>query len=399
MRIAGRELLSLALMDARNHTLQLLGRYEQAAAQGQRMEPDGTMEPPLWIAGFIGWWAERWIARNPRRGEGPHSPAEGVRLPSALPYADAYFDPGVVALADRWRTDLPDSQTLRAWLLDTLEGTQDLLEKAEQTDDGLHLFRAALFHEDARGEQLVAMAQSLGLSLPLAPPKAAPPREPLWMPAGRWTLGGAGSGFWFELEQPAHEEAVPEFEIDAQPVTWAQFIEFVDDGGYDRPELWDAQGWAWAEAQNRRAPRHVEQIGVASGAVLQSWFGRSVRMAGGQPVLHVSWWEANAWARWAGRRLPTELEWELAAHQGASRGFRWGEVHEWTAGRLRPWPGYVPQDWSAHTPFDPRPFWGQARVLRGASFATRARLKHPKARGFALPGRDDTFVGFRTCAV
>jgi gamma-glutamyl hercynylcysteine S-oxide synthase len=122
-------------------------------------------------------------------------------------------------------------------------------------------------------------------------------------------------------------------------------------------------------------------------------------MAGSQAVMHVSWWEADAWARWAGRRLPTEVEWELAAHAGARRGFRWGDVREWTATTLRPWDGFVPDAWTRGTEFEAQPQFGLALVQRGASFASRSRMKHPKARGFALPERDDGFVGFRTCSL
>ena len=82
-----------------------------------------------------------------------------------------------------------------------------------------------------------------------------------------------------------------------------------------------------------------------------------------------------------------------------SRGFRWGEVHEWTAGTLRPWPGFSPDAWTRHGDFEAEPLFGRARVLRGASFVTRARLAWPTRRGFALPERDDAFIGFRTCAV
>jgi gamma-glutamyl hercynylcysteine S-oxide synthase len=121
-------------------------------------------------------------------------------------------------------------------------------------------------------------------------------------------------------------------------------------------------------------------------------------MAGSQGVMHVSWWEAEAWARWAGRRLPTEVEWELAAHAGARHGFRWGDVREWTATTLRPWDGFVAEAWTRGTEFEAEPLFGRARVQRGASFAARSRMKHPKARAFALPERDDGFVGFRTCA-
>ena len=143
----------------------------------------------------------------------------------------------------------------------------------------------------------------------------------------------------------------------------------------------------------------MDQIGVASGAVMQAHFGKPARMAGSQNAMHVSWWEADAWARWAGRRLPSEVEWEMAAHAGARRGFRWGEVREWTASLLRPWPGFAPAVWTRHTDLEAQPQFGHARVQRGASYATRARMKHPKWRGFALPHRDDGFVGFRSCAL
>jgi formylglycine-generating enzyme required for sulfatase activity len=196
---------------------------------------------------------------------------------------------------------------------------------------------------------------------------------------------------------------VPEFEIDAQPVTWSQFVEFIDDSGYDRQELWHPQGWEWlqreAAAEGRRGPRHVEQIGVASGAVLQTLFGKPTRMGGTQVLMHANWWEANAFARWAGRRLPTEAEWEIAALQAGRRGFRWGEVREWTAGTLRPFAGFQADAWAPHAELDTQRLFGAARVLRGASFATRSRMRHPRARMWALPQRDDGFVGFRTCAL
>ncbi|MCJ0764088.1 selenoneine synthase SenA [Variovorax terrae] len=400
MRHAGRDLLSLALMDARNHTLHLLGQYESALAQTRFAVPVlPEVEPPLWLAGHVGWFAEFWIGRNTQRALGPRCGPEPTRLASIEPEADRWWNPALLPHAQRWMPALPGLDATRAYMLETLEGTLELLEKTPDGDDALYFYRLALFHEDLRGEQLVAMAQTLGLPLPLGLPGAVAPREPLPMPATRWLLGSPAGGFVFDNEKWTHEVAVPEFEIDAQPVSWAQFVEFVDDGGYDRPELWQPEGWQWlqdkAGSEGRRGPRHVEQIGVASGAVLQTHFGQAVRMAGSQPAMHLSWWEAEAWARWAGRRLATEVEWEIAAHTAVRRGFRWGDVQEWMAGTLRPWPGFSPDPWAAYS----QPWFGQARVLRGASFAARARMKHPKFRGFALPGRDDGFVGFRTCAL
>ena len=98
-------------------------------------------------------------------------------------------------------------------------------------------------------------------------------------------------------------------------------------------------------------------------------------MSGSQSAMHVSWWEADAWARWAGRRLPTEVEWEMAAHTAGRRGFRWGDVREWTAGTLRPWPGFEPDGWSRHTDLEAQPQFGRARVQRGGSFAARSRTE------------------------
>ncbi len=396
IRQAGPGPLSLALMDARNHTLQLLARYEEAVRQGLAIPVLEGIEPPARVAGQVAWLAEWWLTRNPQRGLGPESPADGVRLASAHPRADECFGPGG---GGPW----PELDEVRAFMLEQLETTLDLLERTQDTDPALHLFRAMLYYEDARGEQLVQQAQALGMTMALAPPVALVSRDPLWMPATRWAMGSPAGGFAPALERPQQQVDVPSFEIDAQPVTWAQYIEFVDDGGYDRPELWHPAGWSWLSRasldQGRRGPRHVEQIGVASGAVMQTWFGRPMRMAGAQPVLHVTWWEADAWARWAGRRLPTEVEWEMAACQGQGRGFRWGDVLEWTAGTLRPWDGYCPDAWAQGTSLDPEPFWARARVLRGASVATRLRMKHPRSRRFALPEDDAALTGFRTCAL
>ena len=130
--------------------------------------------------------------------------------------------------------------------------------------------------------------------------------------------------------------------------------------------------------------------------VLQQRFGKLVRVPPAQPAMHMSWYEADAWCRWAGRRLPGEAEWEAAALQGATRGFRWGDVREWTAGTLRPYPAAPAASapgQSEHAGAAPR------RVLRGASFATRGRLRHEKARGAEAPGFDEGFCGFRSCAV
>ncbi len=384
-------LLSLALMDARNRTLQTLGHHLEASGLAA---PEAPMADPLWVAGYTAWLAEWWIQRNPQRALGPAASPEGVRLPSVLPQADLWFR----GTRGAWHPQPPPPDEVRAYMLEQLEGSLDLLDKTDGSDPALHWFRVALLHEDLQGEQLAVIAQARGVELPLEWPPARPQRPAVSLPATRWSLGSPAQGYAPALERPAHDVQVPSFEIDAQAVCWAQFLEFVDDAGYDRPELWHPAGWSWLQDTGRRAPRHVEQIGARGGAVLQTLFGRPTRLAATQPVMHVSWWEADAWARWAGRRLPTEVEWEVAAASASRRGFHWGDVHEWTAGSLRPWDGFVADTWVQGTPLDPEPHWGVARVRRGASFATPLRQKHPRARAFAPAHQDHDFVGFRTCA-
>jgi ergothioneine biosynthesis protein EgtB len=406
MRRAGGEKLSLALIDARNQTLRVLAAFEKAQGEGLQIPCTEELELPLWVAGHIAWLAEYWIGRNPQRALGSGCPADAMRLASIEPTADDCFHPLLVPHDMRWRIELPPAAAVRALLLETLESTLELLEKTPDEDQPLYFFRAALFHEELRHEQLLAIAQTLGVALPqdlpIELPAGVQPRDAVLVPAGTWLLGASPGGFVFDVQRWAHEVEVPEFEIDAQPVSWAQYIEFVDEGGYDREELWQPEGWQWlqkhAAQEGRRGPRHVEQIGSAGGAVRQSFFGKPTRMAGSQCVMHVSWWEADAYARWAGRRLPTEVEWEMAAHAAQRRGFRWGDVREWTAGTLRPWAGFVADAWTLGTDFEASPRFGRARVQRGASFATPARLVDAKLRRFALPHRDDAFVGFRTCS-
>ena len=407
MRSSNKALLSLALMDARNHTLHLFAQYQKALESVRYVVPQlEVVNPPLWELGHIGWFQEWWIARNMQRASGIRCEPAHARLASIEPNADRWWDSTHVAHNTRWALDLPDVNTIRAYLLDTLESTLELLEKTDDSDDALYFYRLCLFHEDMHGEALVTMAQTLGLKLDAPIQQAFTPapmsvREPLLIPACTWQLGSINEGFSFDNERPQHSVQVPEFEIDAQPVTWSQYVEFVDDDGYDREELWRAEGWQWLQAlskgEGRRGPRYVDQIGVASGAVMQTRFGTASRMHGSQPAMHMTWFEADAWCRWAGRRLPFEAEWEVAAHTAARRGFLWGNVWEWTGTTFR---GYV-NETGGFKP-DPyidysQPWFGNHKVLRGASFATRARMKSPKYRNFYLPERDDMFCGFRSC--
>ncbi len=393
VRRAGKDLLSLALMDARNLTLRWAAVFEAAPGGAALLaQPLPGTPPALWAFGHLGWFQEYWIARNVQRQRGERCDGTRPKLASILPEADACFE-----RAGPGQGTLPDLQSIRLYLVDTLETTLELLAgTADEDDDALYFYRLALWREDACAERFAVLAQVLGFDPRLLPPLATrASRPPLLFPATRWRLGSERGGLGPDREKWAHEVALPEFEIDSQAVSWAQYAEFVEDGGYDDRRHWSADGWAWVQAQGRRTPRYVDQM--RQGVLLQR-FGHLVRAPLAQPAVHVSWFEADAWCRWAGRRLPGEAEWEAAAVQGATRGFRWGEVREWTAGTLRPYPGF-----EAAAPGQPRDDLvadaGLRRVLRGASFASALRVRHARARHAAAPARDDGFSGFRSCAV
>jgi ergothioneine biosynthesis protein EgtB len=386
MRRAGKELLSLALMDARNHSLRWAAAFEASPAGAG---------PLLWELGRLGWFQEYWIARNVQRQRGERCDATRPKLASILPEADTLFESAPRPVT-RGAPAVPDLQTIRQYLVDSLETTLELLEGTADEDDALYFYRLALLREDACIERFAVLSQTLGFdSGLLAPLPTRPVRDPLLFPATTLQLGSAPGGFVPDREKWAHEVALPEFEIDAQAVTWAQYGEFVEDGGYDDRRHWSEAGWAWVQAQGRRTPRYVDQLRQG---VLQQRFGKLFRVPLAQPAVHVGWYEADAWCRWAGRRLPGEAEWEAASLQGATRGFRWGDVREWTAGTLRPYPGFPGA--SPGQPGMPAASAADApRVLRGASFATRGRLRSEKARHAELPAHDESFCGFRSCAI
>lgn len=376
-RMAGRELLSLALMDSRNTLLARLAQADAvSAANAQTAGP--LLRDVLRLALHAGAWQERWISRHPQRQRGEAADPQGPLLAGIEPALGRWLDAAAPGA---------EPAEVRAYLEATLELTLELLERAAETADGLYFYRLALLHEDRLGETIAERMEAE------SPPSRAE-REPIWLPAQRWWLGSTPEGGLVpHNERWAHEVVLPEFEIDAQPVNWRQFAEFAEDGGYDRHECWSERGWAWLQAGARRAPRGVEQL---AGGVVRARGGQLQRVPLAQPVLHLTRHEAEAWCRWAGRRLPSEPEWELAATTAASRGFVWGDVFEWVTGSARAYPDCGPPGAGC---LDPIPPEGTMGTLRGASFATRKRWHHPKARRFVPPEADAPFCGFRSCAL
>ena len=379
LRSGDRAAVRQALVAARERSLALADAYAAAlASTGMRVPYRPTLNPPLWELGHIGWFQEYWIGRNRERGRGVDCDPAHARGPSLLPGADSLYDSGTVEHRSRWELPLPDAAAIRGHLAAVLAQTLDLLDRLppDAGDAELYFFRLVSLHEEMHAEAACYMARALGISRPSQMPVGSarvPAPAQINIPAQSFRLGYEGPGFAFDNELGPHEVHLAAFQIDAQPVSWARFLAFAQAGGYEAPQWWDEAGLAWLQQSGR--PRHEAQ---AHNPV--------------EAAVHLSAHEARAWCRWAGRRLPTEAEWECATL--TAPGFSWGQVWEWTASAFQPYPGFTPhpyRDYSA-------PWFGSRVVLRGACPATSPRLAHPRYRNFFEPHRTDVFAGFRSCA-
>lgn len=392
LRCAAPEMLAEALRQSRADTLAVAALYEQ----GPEVPLRAGLNPPRWELGHIGWFQEFWIARNPQRHLGPRADPQAPRLPALRGNADALYDSGQVPHASRWSLPLPDAAATRDDLRRQLDVTLALLDRAEATDEALYFYRLALFHEDMHHEAGLYMAQALGLGV--SDPRWQPAglrqrRQPLRLDAAAHRLGEAGPGFAFDNELAAHDQPLAAFEIDSRVVSWGEFLPFVEAGGYGQPRWWSGPGRRWLSEQAPAAPRYLRRAG-------KDWehqlWGQWRPLDTALPACHLNAYEAQAWCAWAGRRLPTEAEWERAALASLASGetFAWGAVWEWTASAFAPYPGFCAhpyRDYSAPW-FDGRP------VLRGASFGTQPAMHHPRYRNFFTAERNDIFAGFRSCA-
>ena len=392
------DLLAAAAADSRARLLRQFDAYCQAlGARGLAVPQSPELNLPLWELGHIGWFEEYWIARNPQRRRGAAADPRVSRAAPLRANADALYNSSEVAHARRWGLSLPDAALTLADLQRISQRRLALLLDAQDDDDALYFHRLVLFHEDMHREAWVYMAQNLGFAPGVevtAPAASALDGQTLAVEGGLATIGSSADGFVFDNELGAHEIALPGFTIDAAPVSWARFLEFVEAGGYDDAAHWTREGWSWRKRHSAGHPRYLER--TEDGAWQCRQFGTSATLDPALPAMHLSAHEAQAWCRWAGRRLPSEAEWEHAAVTARESGaaFDWGQVWEWTASGFMPYPGFV-----AHPYRDYSMPWFDARpVLRGASFATAPRMKHPRYRNYFTADRNDIFAGFRSCA-
>lgn len=385
--------LATALQAARHDTLAHLHRLQQALP-GLLVPQRPTLNPPLWELGHIGWFQEFWLARNPQRAAGAAADPLAPRRAPLRAGADALYDSSAVPHTSRWTLPLPGLDATCADLATQLQQTLALLRQTGGSDAALYFFRLSLAHEDMHHEAGLYMARALGIAVDdarwQAPRLPAPPAALVFDP-GPWALGSpADAGFAFDNEGPARAVAVPATVIDAQVLRWADFLPFAEAGGYADARLWTDAGNAWRLQAGATGPQPLRR----QDGQWQQWrHGRWQALAEDEPACHLSAHEAAAWCAWAGRRLPTEAEWERAAVTRPDA-FRWGDVWEWTASAFAPYPGFQPhpyRDYSAPW-FDGRP------VLRGGSFMTQPRLKHPRYRNFFPAHRQDVPAGLRSCA-
>jgi iron(II)-dependent oxidoreductase len=418
-----------ALLDAaRTRTLSLIADLDGEQWLGPRLD---IVNPPLWELGHLGWFEEHWCLRH----DGSLSRGAVLREASLLDGADALYDSARVAHDRRWSLPLPDAAATREYLAAVRASVSGRLGREPALE---YFARLSAFHEEMHAEAMTCSRQTLAYAAPAGvagPAAGAALAGDAEIGGGRFLLGASDEGgFAFDNEKSAHAVEIRPFRMARAPVTNGQFAEFVEAGGYRKQNCWSVQGWQWRAQKALEAPRYWRNAGPG-------WevrhFEQYEALREHEPVVHVSWYEAEAWCRWAGRRLPTEAEWEFAAasvpgEAGAKRRYPWGEtlpdaavanlyggagrclpvsacaagesawgvrqlignVWEWTADWFQPYPGFVRDPYAEYS----EPWFGNHKVLRGGCHATRATLIRNTWRNFYTPDRNDVYAGFRSCA-
>jgi iron(II)-dependent oxidoreductase len=388
------------------------------------------MSPLVWDLAHIANQEELWLLRQVGGQEPMH--------PEIDPLYDAFEHPR----AERPSLPLLPPPQARAYAREVRSRVTGLLESTRLAGSPLtrngFAFGMIAQHEQQHDETMLITHQLRAGAPALA---AAPPQAPLdtlrlpaevLVPGGPFTMGTSDEPWALDNERPAHVVDLPPFYLDTTPVTNAAYQEFIADGGYANPRWWSREGWAYRQRASLTAPLFWRREG---GTWVRTRFGVTEPVPPSEPVLHVCWYEAQAYAAWAGRRLPTEAEWEKAARfdpaTGRSRRFPWGDqpastslanlgqrhlqpapagsypdgaapcgarqligdVWEWTASDFRPYPGFTAWPYREYSEVF---FGSDYKVLRGGSFAVAPVACRATFRNWDYPVRRQIFSGFRT---
>jgi gamma-glutamyl hercynylcysteine S-oxide synthase len=353
-----------ALQDARERTLGLVAHLGDADLERQI---DPILSPLVWDLGHIAAYEDLWLVHR--------FAGEPLLRPDLAARYDAFETPRAV----RGDIELLDPDGAREYLAVVRERTLAALAP-RPADPVVH--EMVVRHELQHTETMRQAMELAGMLPPGEPALEPVGGEDGWLevPAGAFTMGArAQDGFSYDNERPAHEVEVGAFRIARRPVTNASWMRFVEGGGYVRREWWDREAFAWKEDHDI-----THHPSVASGDP-------------DAPVCHVSWFEADAFARAHGARLPTEAEWEKAAtwDQGNGRAPGLpgaGRVWEWTSSRFDGYPGFAPHPYREYSEVF---FGGDFRVLRGGSWATAPRVATRTFRNWDHPQRRQIFSGLR----
>ena len=428
-RVVAKDDLVRNLEETRQRTRWLLRNVSDEDLSRQH---DPIMSPLIWDYGHIGNYEELWLLER----------AFGERLSNRELY-DIY-DASLHPREERPSLNLLDREGAEVYLDAVREAALEALETADLDvedpllEDGF-VYHMVLQHECQHNEtmlQTLQLMQGEGYrpESEVDLPQAELIDEMVHVPGGPFVMGTDDRRWALDNERDAHEVEVGSFHLDRTPVTNRAYIEFVENGGYEREELWTREGWAWIQSQSVSAPKHWYQREPHSWWTQRFGFDEPLSLEA--PVVHVSFYEADAYARWAGKRLPTEAEWEKAASWDPAtetkRLFPWGDepptqeranldqlafrpaeagaypagasaygalgmigdVWEWTASDIAAYPGFQSFPYREYSEV----FFGpDYKVLRGGSWATRPAAIRNTFRNWDYPTRRQLFCGFR-CA-
>ena len=421
--------IAAELDESRRRSLALLEPLDEADLRRQHSP---LMSPLVWDLAHVGNYEEQWLLR-------------ALGQPGVRPDLDDVYDAFKHPRRDRPALAMLGPDEARAYVAEVRARVLAHLDRLRLDGDdpltaGGFVYGMVVQHEHQHDETMLAtlnLMEAPGYR-PDAPPapsgggRAA--MGEVLVDAGVFEMGTSTEPWAYDNERPVHEVDVPAFWIDVAPVTNADYIAFIDAGGYDDPHWWAADGWKWRQEASLERPQFWHRD--TAGAWLRTRFGWTEPLPPAEPVQHVCWYEADAYARWAGKRLPSEAEWEKAASwdpaAGRKRRYPWGDepptvatanlgqrhfgpaavgsypdgaspsgcvqmvgdVWEWTASDFAAYPGFVAHPYKEYSEV----FYGSDyKVLRGGSWATHPTAVRTTFRNWDYPIRRQIFSGFR-CA-